>query len=258
MPDFTALPPLTLALIGVAMLAAGFAHGVIGFGFPVVATPLLALALDLKVAIVVSLVPTLAVALVNAFRGGRLRESIGRFWFLPLCLLAGAYVGTRILIVAPSEPFLLVLACLLVVFLNLERLGHTNVPFVQRHPTASAVVAGVLAGVFEATVNVAGPMLLVYFMLAGLNPRSLVQVMNLSFLVGKGTQIATWAGAGGVGLAAWIATAPFALIALAALFVGHRIHDRVSAATYARWLRGFLWLMVGLLVLQFARQQWAG
>jgi hypothetical protein len=32
----------------------------------------------------------------------------------------------------------------------------------------------------------------------------------------------------------------------------------VSAATYARWLRGFLWLMVGLLVLQFARQQWAG
>jgi hypothetical protein len=59
-----------------------------------------------------------------------------------------------------------VLACLLVAFLNMERLGHTNVPFVQRHPTASAVVAGVLAGVFEATVNVAGPMLLVYFMLA--------------------------------------------------------------------------------------------
>jgi len=111
--------------------------------------------------------------------------------------------------------------------------------------------------VFEATVNVAGPMLLVYFMLAGLNPRSLVQVMNLSFLVGKGTQMATWAGAGGVGLATWIATAPFALVAVAALFVGHRIHDRVSTATYAKWLRGFLWLMVGLLVLQFARQQWA-
>jgi uncharacterized membrane protein YfcA len=259
MPDFTALPLPTLALIGVAVLAAGFVHGAIGFGFPIVATPLLALALDLKVAIVVSLVPTLAVALVNAFRGGRLRESIGRFWFLPLCLLVGAYLGTRLLIVAPSEPVLLVLAGLVLAFLNMDRwFGHTELALVKRHPAASAAVCGVVAGVFEATVNVAGPMLLVYFMLAGLNPRALVQVMNLSFIAGKGTQIATWTVSGGIGMATWIATAPFALVALAALFVGHRVHDRVSAATYVKWLRGFLWVMVGLLCLQFVRQRWAG
>jgi len=257
MPDLTALAPLTLVLIGVAVLAAGFMHGVIGFGFPLVATPLLALVMDLKAAVVVSLVPTLGVTLVNAFRGGKLRESIGRFWFLPLCLLVGAYVGTRLLIVAPSEPFLLVLAGLVLVFLNMHRLGHTELALVKRHPTPAAIVSGVMAGVFEATVNVAGPMLLVYFLLAGLNPRALVQVMNLSFIAGKGTQIATWTVSGGVGLATWMATGPFALVALAALFAGHRIHDRVSTATYMKWLRGFLWLMVGLLAMQFARQRWA-
>ena len=256
MPDFAALPPFTLTLIGVAVLAAGFVHGVIGFGFPIVATPLLALAMDLKVAIVVTLVPTLAVTLVNAFRGGRLRESIGKFWFLPFCLLVGAYLGTRLLIVAPSEPFLLVLAGLVLAFLNMHRLGHTELPLLKRYPTSTAIVCGVVAGVFEATVNVAGPMLLVYFLLAGLNPRALVQVMNLSFIAGKGSQIATWTVSGGVGLATWMATAPFAFVALAALFAGHRVHDRVSAATYVKWLRGFLWLMVGLLVLQFVRQRW--
>jgi hypothetical protein len=73
--------------------------------------------------------------------------------------------------------------------------------------------------------------------------------MNL-FPVGKGTQIATWAGAGGVGLAGFDRDRAVRARRAAALFVGHRIHDRVSAATYARWLRGFLWLMVGLLVLQ--------
>jgi uncharacterized membrane protein YfcA len=256
MPDFAALPPLTLALIGAAVLAAGFVHGVIGFGFPIVATPLLALAMDLKVAIVATLVPTLAVTLVNAFRGGKLRESIGRFWFLPFCLLVGAYLGTRILIVAPSEPFLLVLAGLVLAFLNMHRLGHTELALVKRHPTATAVASGVVAGVFEATVNVAGPMLLVYFMLAGLNPRALVQVLNLSFIAGKGAQMATWTVSGGVGLATWIATAPFALLALAGLFAGHRLHDRVSTATYVKWLRAFLWVMVGLLALQFVRQRW--
>jgi uncharacterized membrane protein YfcA len=238
------------------VLAAGFVHGAIGFGFPIVATPLLALAMDLKVAIVVTLVPTLAVTLVNAFRGGKLRESIGRFWFLPFCLLTGAYLGTRLLIVAPSEPFLLVLAGLVLAFLNMHRLGHAELPLLKRYPTPTAIVCGVVAGVFEATVNVAGPMLLVYFLLAGLNPRALVQVMNLSFIAGKGSQIATWTVSGGVGLATWLATAPFALVALAALLVGHRVHDRVSAATYVKWLRGFLWLMVGLLVLQFVRQRW--
>jgi hypothetical protein len=60
-----------------------------------------------------------------------------------------------------------------------------------------------------------------------------------------------------VGLATWISTAPLALLALAALFAGHRLHDRVSTATYVNWLRGFLWLMVGLLILQFVRQRWA-
>jgi uncharacterized membrane protein YfcA len=254
MPDFAALSLPMLAWIAAVMLLAGFVHGVIGFGFPIVATPLLAAAMDLKVAVVVSLVPTLAMTLVNAFRGGKLRESIGRFWFLPLCLPVGAYIGTRILIVAPSEPFLLVLAGLVLAFLNMERLGHTEIPFVRRHPAASAVVSGVLAGLFEATVNVAGPMLLVYFMLAGLNPRSLVQVLNFGFIVGKGTQIATWTAAGGIGPATWLATAPFALLALVTLLIGHRVHDRVSTATYMKWLRGFLWVMVGMLVLQFIRQ----
>ena len=253
MPDLSTLPAATLAWIAAVMLLSGFTHGVIGFGFPIVATPLLALVVDLKVAILVSLVPTLGLTLVNAFRGGRLRESIGRFWFLPLCLLVGSYLGTRLLIVAPSEPFLVVLALLVLAFLNLERLGHTDVPTIKRHPAAFAVAFGVVAGVFEATVNVAGPTLLVYFMLAGLNPRSLVQVLNFSFIAGKATQITTWTVSGGIGLAAWAATIPFAFVALVTLFAGHRLHDRVSSATYMKWLRGFLWAMVLLLLLQFVR-----
>jgi hypothetical protein len=113
-----------------------------------------------------------------------------------------------------------------------------------------------MAGVFEATVNVAGPMLLVTSCWLSAQPARAVQVMNLT-IAGKGTQIATWTVSGGVGLATWMATGPFALVALAALFAGHRIHDRVSTATYMKWLRGFLWLMVGLLAMQFARQRWA-
>jgi uncharacterized membrane protein YfcA len=253
MPDLSTLSIAVLAWIALVMLLAGFAHGVIGFGFPLVATPLLALAMDFKAAIVISLVPTIGVTLVNAFRGGRLRESIGRYWFLPPCLAAGAWLGTHLLIVAPSEPFLLVLAALVAVFLNLERFGRTEIAVVKRHPTPFAVAFGLLAGVSEATANVAGPPLLVYFLLVGLHPRPLVQVLNFSFIAGKAAQIGTWSAVGGVGLVQWLVLVPFAFVALLTLSIGHRLHDRVDAATYAKWLRAYLWVMVVLLVAQFLR-----
>ena len=187
-PGFDDLPAWTLAWIAGVMLLSGFIHGVIGLGFPIVATPLLTLVLDLKTAILVSVVPTFVLTLINAFRGGRLRESVGRFWYLPLCLAVGSYFGTRLLIVAPSEPFLAVLALMLLVYLNLERLGAAQSALVHAHPAPFAVAFGVAAGAFEATVNVAGPVLLVFFMLAGISPRTLVQAFNFSFILSKGSR----------------------------------------------------------------------
>ena len=109
------------------MLVGGFAHGMIGFGFPIIATPLLTLVLPMKQTILVLLVPTLVMTLLNALRGGRLRESIGRYWYLPSPAGDRGFRGTRLLIVAPNEPFVLLLAAVLFVYLNMERLGKTNV-----------------------------------------------------------------------------------------------------------------------------------
>ena len=50
---------------------------------------------------------------------------------------------------------------------------------------------GFVAGVCEAIANVAGPILLIYFMLLGLAPAQMVQTLNLCFSLGKGAQTAT-------------------------------------------------------------------
>jgi uncharacterized protein len=242
-----------LAWIAFVMLVGGFAHGMIGFGFPIIATPLLTLVLPMKQTILVLLVPTLVMTLLNALRGGRFRESIGRYWYLPLLLVIGAFAGTRLLIVAPNEPFVLLLAAVLFVYLNLERLGKTNVHVVCEHPQASAVVFGLVAGVFEGTANVSGPPLLVYFLLVGLSPRAIVQTLNFAFVAGKFSQTVTWTVSGGISLAEWAQTLPWVVLAAVTLVFGRRIHDRLSTYTYMRWLRGFLWAMVALLIAQFIR-----
>ena len=44
--------------IGVVLAVAGFVHGALGLGFPIVATPLIALATDMRTAIIIVLLPS--------------------------------------------------------------------------------------------------------------------------------------------------------------------------------------------------------
>jgi uncharacterized membrane protein YfcA len=245
------LGPLALTFVVAVCLLAGFAHGAIGFGFPIVATPLVALVIDVKSAIALLAPVTLVLVLLSVFRGGNLLGLARRFWYLPPVIGVGSWLGTRLLIAAPSEPVLLVLAAVVLLYLNLDRLGLGNSAFVQRHPAPFGLAFGFAAGITEAVANVAGPLLLVYFMLLGLAPTQLVQALNLCFAVGKGTQVVTWAAVGGMSPALWVAVAAFTIPSVAALFVGMRVRSRIDAATYRRWLRGALWVMVGLLALQF-------
>ena len=49
----------------IIVLLAGFFHGVVGFGFPMIATPLFVLFLDLKQAVLYTLFPTLITNVVS-------------------------------------------------------------------------------------------------------------------------------------------------------------------------------------------------
>jgi hypothetical protein len=94
--------------------------------------------------------------------------------------------------------------------------------------------------------------LLVYFMLLGLAPAPLVQALNLCFLFGKGTQVLTWSASGAMTQATWLAVAGLTVPAVAALFAGIRLRQRIDAQTYRAWIRKALWAMTAVLVVQFA------
>ena len=252
MAGMESLPAWGFVWIAFVVLLSGFTHGVIGFGFPIVATPLIALATDIKTAILVILVPTLTMTILSVFRGGNLRESIGRFWYMPFLLMAGSFAGTRLLIGADPAPFTLVLAVIMIAWLNMDRLGKVEVGFVKRWPHATAVVFGLTAGIFEATANVAGPLLIIYFMLAGIAPQTMIQALNFCFTAGKGAQLATWSAAGGITISQWASTLPWAALAVVTLVIGQHVRGRVSPTTYVSWLRKFLWAMAILLIGQFA------
>jgi uncharacterized protein len=241
-----------IAFVAAACLLSGFAHGALGFGFPIVATPIVALAIDLKSAIALLAPITLVLTVISALRGVALTSIVREFWFLPLATALGAWLGTRILLAMPPDPFVLVLALVILLYLNLDRLGRGKSVAVQRLRVPFGMAFGFVAGVSEALANVAGPLLLIYFMLLGLGPAQIVQTLNLCFSLGKGAQTATWAMSGEISARTWLVIGALAVPSVAALFAGMRVRSRIDAASYRRWLRGALWIMALLLLLQFS------
>jgi len=250
------IPAWTLVLVYATVAFAGLVHGTLGLGFPLVATPIIALVLDVRTAILLTLLPTAAVNVASIVHGGDWRATASRYWPLVAAGALGAIAGTRVLTVVDPEPFRLLLAALIVVYLLVSGRQRPGAAWVGAAPLAAMVVFGLGAGFSGGTTNVMVTVLIVYALEAGLARDESVRVFNLCFLAGKVSQIATFAAAGVLGMALLASTAPLALVAVAALLAGTRLRNRVPAETYRRVLRVLLWLLAATLAAQFALAVW--
>jgi uncharacterized membrane protein YfcA len=252
MEGLGSLSYLALVYVAFAVVCAGLVHGMLGLGFPLVATPLISLVIGIKAAIVIIVLPTLTVVIVSIVAGGSVRETLRDWWRMPLFMFFGALVGTRVFIVFDPAPLTFLLALIILAYLGLDSIGRAQWPMLKRKPHAYAVVFGFLGGLFEGSVNISAPPLLIYFLSLGLTPGALVRALNLCFGTAKATQFGSLVASAGVPLSMWVSTLPLCVLGAGMSLAGARIRDRVEAATYRRWLKQALFAMAGLLIFQFA------
>jgi uncharacterized protein len=236
---------------GVALVA-GFAHGLSGFGFPLISTPMTALASDVRTAVLVTLFPNIVVNVASAARGTAWRDNLRRHWQMPLYVLGGTAVGTQVVLWAPADALRVLLAAMIVVYLLQDRFRGVDWSVIRRRPAAAAAAFGLVAGFLSGTVNVMLPPLLIYFTTLGLAPLAMTQVLNACFLVGKVSQAVVFALQGQFSFEGLALTVPICLVALAGYWGGLRLQPRVSPQLYRRIIRGVLWAMAGLLLAQAA------
>ena len=243
---------LSLALTGLIVAVAGLVHGTLGLGFPLVATPLLALLTDVRSAILLTLLPTVAVNLASLLRGGGWSQSIGRFWPLALWAVAGSVAGSRLLVEVDPAPFELLLAVLVLLYLWSSSRQEFRLPWLRAHPRLGMLVFGVMAGLAAGTTNVMVPLLVIYALEYRLERTAAVQVFNLCFMAGKLSQMAVFAGAGLLTGPLVLTTAPLALLGLGALAGGMALRERIPTASYRRIVRHVLLGLAVLLLGRFA------
>lgn len=239
------------------MFAAGITQGALGFGFPAISTPILVLMTDVKTAIILNLLPNLAVNCIGAAKGGNWGASLGRYWPVAAWVLVGSFLGVQVLIRAPQDPIRLLLGLAIFAYLYQGVLARLDWSWLSRKRRLSAMAFGLAGGFFSGTVNQALPPLIIYFTLLGLELTVMTQILNLCFLGGKVVQAATLGAAGEIRVVQALANVPLTLVGLAGLYVGMKVQKRVQPDTYKRVLRYVLFIVALVLLWQGSRWFWS-
>lgn len=238
---------MTFFLAFLVIPAAAFIKGVIGFGFPAIATPALALVMDVTMAVPALILPNIMMDGIQALRLSGLAATLRRHALLYACGLVGMFVGTRLLVILPPRIITLILGSFVLAFvgLNLSRLSFTVAPTLER--TLSPWI-GLVSGVVGGITNVPGQPLVPYLYALGMDKAEFVRSVAVSLFIYKVIQLAAVLQ---VGLMTWPLFRLSLLnsaLALGGFWLGVKVQDRVDAAAFNRLILGFLALVgVGLI-----------
>ncbi len=233
------------------MVFAGMVHGALGLGFPLVATPIIAIFLDVKLAILLTLLPTAAVNVASIYSNSSLVTTVKKYWVLAVASLIGAVAGAAVIAAVDASPFRLLLAALILLFLWLGQSDKLPRAWCVANPVLALVVTGLVGGFSAGTTNVMVAILLIYFMSMQIPKQEMVSAMNLCFLLGKLAQIGIFFSAGLLGSGFILSTVPLAIFALASLIYGQHISKDISQHRYRQALRMLLAVLAFILVWQF-------
>lgn len=237
--------PWILGLAGVAVAA--FVKGAVGFGYPLIATPLLALATDVRTAVAVLVVPNILMDAFQVIRQPGLVAAIRRHATLMATGIIGTVLGTQFLAAISTRGLFLTLGATVLVFVVLS-VARPAWRISRAMERLLAPLVGLTAGTLGGLTNAPAVALTPYYYSLGLPKAEFVRALAATFLTFKLTQLgAVWQ----VGLLdrwVWLPWAAATVVSLSAFRLGLAAQDRVPQATFNRAVLTLL-TIVGLAML---------
>ena len=234
---------------GIISFFAAFIHGSIGLGFPMVATPLLALVTDLQTAIILTIIPSVLTNLVSIRSEGNILSASHRYLSLALFVMVGSALGTQVLIFTTSEIFKALLAVAIIVYLFADKIKF-NLSWVARNQILSRFIFGVSAGILGGLTNVMAPVLIIYTLESKHSKSDTIQALNFCFLFGKITQLILFSISGKFALEKITVSSVMLIAASVALYLGITVRKKIELSAYRKILKLVLLILAVLLFVQ--------
>jgi uncharacterized membrane protein YfcA len=230
-----------LAVAG-ALLAASFVKGTTGMGFPLIATPMVAMVVDLRTTYALLLLPNILMDTIQIVRG----EHPWHLWRRLLPLLAstaaGVFVGTRIFLSVSDRVVYALLAATIVAFLASKR-ARLVLAVPPRWEGWIGVGIGFAGGVLTGITNIVGPLVALYLLALQFEKTAFVKGVASVFLTAKLTQFAAISQGGIYSLAIFRWSALLTAAGLMTFWIGLKTQDRVPQETFLKILYAILTLM---------------
>jgi len=233
------MPGMALAAAALAILVAAFVKGAVAFGFPLVATPLLALAVGVKTGVAVSIIPNIVMDSAQLVRRGQALATVRRMLWLILFSMVGMWLGTRLLVVLPGHVAMLVLGVCVLAFALVNSTGLALRVPAAWEPWLSPLV-GFGAGFLGGITNVQGTLLVIYFSALGMPKAEFVRSVSVCFLLFKGAQLVAVAYYGLLDWSLLGILALLAVIGLATFVLGLKLQDVLPERAFNRAVLAFL------------------
>jgi uncharacterized membrane protein YfcA len=235
----------------VIFFGSGLAHGILGFGFPMVATPLLSLFMSIKESVLYTLFPTMMVNANVIKKSGRFKEIWREYKYLIISVLFGSFIGTNFLIIFYHDSYRILLALVILLYLNSHHIKLSLYDVIQQYPKTLMISFGFVSGIVSGLVNIMIPVLIIYILESRIEKAKSLVVMNGCFFASKFLQILIFGSYGSFSVSFLLLMIPIVIFSLLGLFLGSKIRDRVDENLYKKLLRFSLWILAFYLIFQY-------
>ena len=221
---------LTLMLVCLIFLLAGFIQGLSGFGSALLAMPLLTIFIDVKIAVPLCILNSL---LMTSYLVFELKDYMERKKIFPLLLgsIPGIYIGVHFLINA--EPYLIkILLGILIVSYSVYSLVFNPKP--RRIHSVWAYMAGFGTGVIGSAFGAGGPPSIIYTTLTGWSRDHIKATLTGFFFICNIIVVVAHATGGLINAPVIKLFAVSAVFVLFGVYAGSRLYKRTKRQEYIR------------------------
>ncbi|WP_263733608.1 sulfite exporter TauE/SafE family protein [Albidovulum marisflavi] len=232
-----AAPEFTILLLAAGItLFAGVVKGAVGFAMPMILISGLASIMPAQEALVALILPTLLTNVVQALRQGARAAcvSVRDYWRMIATLVVFVLLTAQAVPMIPQALLLGALGLPIVAFALSQLLGHQFRFHAARRGLAE-VLTGMVGGIYGGLSGVWGPPTIALLVSLRAEKRESVRVQGVVYTIGSVALLVGHASSGVITSGRLSLSGLLVAPALAGLWLGFAIQDRLDAQRFRRW-----------------------
>lgn len=235
--------------IMIAYVIAASIKGVTGIGFSTSCLPIMALRLDLKVAIPLVIVPSIISNIAVMIQAGRFKEAVKRFWPLYLSSIPGLLLGLSLLVaiqVAAAKAILGLVLIAYALWALINKPASLSAEWEHRLKSPAGFCTGFVNGLTGSQVMPSLP----YLLSLNLPKNDFVQAINISFTLSSLVMLVGMNQLGYLPPSTFLLAVAGLIPVLGTLYIAGFLQKRLSGDTHRKLILGFLLFMGVVLLLK--------